>query len=157
MLPLLVLRRLDAVLEPTKPQVLAKGDPAGIGRHGTCRGGSGVAVGVRLSVLQRLAAVLRRPARRRQNVLDATLAYIAGFSPGATEVMEAYDLYPRLKRMDKAPDSVPVLADFADLDVRPQTVSNEAMGYVFEELLRSSRRCPTRPLVSITRRGRSSG
>ena len=50
--------------------------------------------------------------------------------------MEAYDLYPRLKRMDKAQILYPVLADFADLDVRPQTVGNEAMGYMFEELLR---------------------
>jgi type I restriction enzyme M protein len=29
-----------------------------------------------------------------------------------------------------------VLADFADLDLRPASVSNEAMGYIFEELLR---------------------
>ena len=33
-------------------------------------------------------------------------------------------------------DSYQVLGDFADLDLHPATVSNEAMGYIFEELLR---------------------
>ncbi|TXH39603.1 MAG: SAM-dependent DNA methyltransferase [Actinobacteria bacterium] len=136
MLPLLVLRRLDAVLEPTKAQVLAKAAqlesagmaPAGIDKVLQSVSGYPFYNTSPLSFGDLLAD--------DKNVLDTTLAYIAGFSPGATEVMEAYDLYPRLKRMDKAQILYPVLADFADLDVRPQTVGNEAMGYMFEELLR---------------------
>ena len=38
--------------------------------------------------------------------------------------------------MDRAGILYAVLADFADLDLRPSVVSNEAMGYIFEELLR---------------------
>ena len=38
--------------------------------------------------------------------------------------------------MDRAGILYAVLADFADLDLRPTVVSNEAMGYIFEELLR---------------------
>jgi type I restriction enzyme M protein len=38
--------------------------------------------------------------------------------------------------MDRAGILYAVLADFADLDLRPAVVSNEAMGYIFEELLR---------------------
>lgn len=136
MLPLLVLRRLDAVLEPSKPAVLAKAAqleatgmaPAGIDRILQSISGYPFYNTSPMMFTDLLAD--------DKNVLDATLAYIAAFSPGATEVMEAYDLYPRLKRMDKAQILYPVLADFADLDVRPETVSNEAMGYVFEELLR---------------------
>ncbi len=50
--------------------------------------------------------------------------------------MEAYAFDGKIERMDRAGILYAVLADFADLDLRPSMVSNEAMGYIFEELLR---------------------
>jgi len=38
--------------------------------------------------------------------------------------------------MDKAGILYAVLSDFSDLDLRTSQVSNDAMGYIFEELLR---------------------
>ncbi|MFN8170632.1 MAG: N-6 DNA methylase [Candidatus Nanopelagicales bacterium] len=62
-------------------------------------------------------------------------AYITGFSP-ARPVLEEYRFEDKITRLDKAGILYQVLGDFADLDLRPDVVSNEAMGYVFEELLR---------------------
>ena len=62
--------------------------------------------------------------------------YVAAFSPGATEVLDAYHYDATITRLDKAWVLYSVLGDFADIDLHPKVVSNEAMGYIFEELLR---------------------
>jgi type I restriction enzyme M protein len=134
MLPLLVLRRLDAVLEPTKAAVLAK------------------ARELEASGLATMDPILKRTAGQQfyntspltftslladdKNVAAALRSYISGFSPGAAEVLEEYRIHDKITRLDKAGILYAVLGDFADLDLRPEVVSNEAMGYLFEELLR---------------------
>ena len=133
-LPLLVMRRLDAVLEPTKAAVLAK------------------ATELESSGISRVDPILKRVAGQQfynvspltftalladdKNVASSLRAYINGFSPGAVEVLEEYRFDDKITRLDKAGILYQVLGDFADLDLHPDTVSNEAMGYIFEELLR---------------------
>ena len=133
MLPLLVLRRMDAVLAPTKQAVLE-----------TARGMDTIGEGQ--------AALLKRKAGHRfyntspltfatllsddKDLADNLRAYIRRLSPEAYAVMEAYDFDPKLERLDRAGLLYAVMADFADLDLRPSMVGNEAMGYIFEELLR---------------------
>jgi type I restriction enzyme M protein len=134
MLPLLVLRRLDAVLEATKADVLAKAAELEKSGAGT------------------VEPLLRRAAKQDfyntspltfatlladdKNVADALRSYINGFSPNAVEVIDEYGFDAKITRLDKAGILYQVLGDFADLDLHPNTVSNEAMGYLFEELLR---------------------
>jgi type I restriction enzyme M protein len=134
MLPLLVLRRLDAVLQPTKAAVLAK------------------AAELESSGLGNVDPILRKVAGQQfyntspltfttllsddKNVAKSLVAYVNAFSPGAVEVLEEYHFNDKVTRLDKAGILYQVLGDFADLDLHPDTVSNEAMGYVFEELLR---------------------
>jgi len=133
MLPLLVLRRMDAVLAPTKQAVLdaARGMP---------------------TIGEGQAALLKKKAGHRfyntspltfatllsddKTLADNLRTYIRKLSPEAYAVMEAYDFDPKLERLDRAGILYAVVADFADLDLRPSVVSNEAMGYIFEELLR---------------------
>ena len=133
MLPLLVLRRMDAVLAPTKQEVL----DAAAGMQDIGEGQS---------------ALLKKKAGHRfyntspltfasllgddKNLADNLRTYIRKLSPEAYAVMEAYDFDPKLERLDRAGILYAVIADFADLDLRPSQVSNEAMGYIFEELLR---------------------
>jgi type I restriction enzyme M protein len=132
-LPLLVLRRLDAVLEPTKAKVLetkvklegktSNPDPllkraAGQPFYNT----SPLSFAKLLDDPKSLAGNLR--------------AYIGGFSPGAAEVLEKYRFDEQITRLDQAGLLYLVLGKFADLDLHPDVVPNHAMGYVFEELLR---------------------
>ena len=133
MLPLLVLRRMDAVLAPTRQQVLDAAARLGDKEAGRDE-------------------LLQKAARQRfyttspitfaglladaTNLADGLQTYIGQLSPDAYKVMDAYAFYGKIERMDRAGILYAVLADFADLDLRPAVVSNEAMGYIFEELLR---------------------
>ena len=134
MLPLLVMRRLDAVLEPTKTAVLTKASE------------------LESSGISRVDPILKRVAGQQfynvspltftalladdKNVASSLRAYINGFSPGAVEVLEEYRFDDKITRLDKAGMLYQVLGDFADLGLHPDTLSNETMGYIFEELLR---------------------
>lgn len=127
MLPLLVLRRMDAVLAPTKDVVLAQArDLVNIGEG--------------------QSALLKKKAGHRfyntsplsfatllnddKDLADNLRSYIRKLSPEAYTVMEAYDFDPKIERLDRAGILYGVVADFADLDLRPSVVSNESMGYI---------------------------
>ena len=133
MLPLLVLRRMDAVLAPTKAAVVAK-------------------AGSMPDIGEGQDAVLKAVAKQRfyntspltfasmlsddKNLAEQLAGYIRRLSKDAYAVMDAYNFDDKVVRMDRAGILYAVLSDFADLDLRPTVVSNEAMGYIFEELLR---------------------
>lgn len=133
MLPLLALRRLDAVLVDTKQQVLDKAatfDDIGPGQD---------------MVLKKLTGhpfyntsplTMTSMLADDKNVAAQLRSYIRGLSRSAAEVIEAYNFEDKLARMDRVGILYAVLGDFADLDLHPSRVSNETMGYVFEELLR---------------------
>lgn len=133
MLPLLVLRRMDAVLAPTKQAVL---DAA----KGMTTIGEGQAALLKKKAGHRFynTSPLTFPTLLSDDkaLADNLRSYIRKLSPEAYAVMEAYDFDPKLERLDRAGLLYAVVADFADLDLRPSVVSNEAMGYIFEELLR---------------------
>jgi len=132
-LPLTVLRRLDCVLEPTKPAVLAKVKDLG-GRVGN------------------LDPILRRAADQPfynvspldfrglladpEHIAQSLRLYIDAFSPGAVEVLDKYGFDAQITRLDDADLLYQVVARFADVDLHPDNVSNLQMGYLFEELIR---------------------
>ncbi|WAX55526.1 type I restriction-modification system subunit M [Jatrophihabitans cynanchi] len=133
MLPTLVLFRLDAVLEETKPQVLAKATGLDLMSPGADK------------ILRKVAGqpfyntsplTLKSMLSDDKNIAAQLRQYIAAFSPAATEVLDAYRYDETITRLDKAGVLYAVLGDFADIELHPNYVSNEAMGYIFEELLR---------------------
>jgi type I restriction enzyme M protein len=131
---MLVLRRLDAVLAPTKAAVLAKSaevEASGISNPDKILRRAAGQPFYNTSPLD-LEKVIADP----KNVAANLRTYINGFSPTAVEVLEEYRFDGQITRLDKAGILYPVLGDFVDLDLHPDTVSNEAMGYIFEELLR---------------------
>jgi type I restriction enzyme M protein len=133
-LPLIVLRRLDCVLEDTKEHVLKRqADLKGKG-------------------LEDLDAQLRRASgfafynTSRYN-FDKLLAdaphlaanlrnYIAGFSPNMREVLERFDFDNTISKLDEAGLLFKVLERFRDVDLHPEKIDNATMGTIFEELLR---------------------
>lgn len=133
MLPLLVLRRMDAVLAPTKDAVLAKAT-------GMAEIGPGQDELLKKAAQRRFYNIspLSFPTLLNddKNLADNLASYIRALSRDAYRVMEAYNFDSKIERLDRAGLLYAVLADFADLDLRPTSVSNEAMGYIFEELLR---------------------
>ncbi|MDY5153682.1 type I restriction enzyme M protein [Actinobaculum suis] len=64
--------------------------------------------------------------------------YVQAFAPAAREVMEAYNFYNVIERLDKAGLLYQVLSEFTSskVNLHPDVVSNDQMGHIFEELIR---------------------
>jgi hypothetical protein len=62
--------------------------------------------------------------------------YLARFNPGAREVLDAYEFEDKTARLNKAELLYQVVTKFAELDLTETAVFNDAMGHIFEELLR---------------------
>ena len=132
-LPLTVLRRLDCVLEPTKPAVLAKVSSLGgsIGNVDPLLRRAAKQPFYNISPLD-FPGLLADP----EHIATSLRLYIDAFSPGAVEVLDKYGFDTQITRLAESGLLYQVVARFADIDLHPDTVSNVEMGYVFEELIR---------------------
>ncbi|MBA3432265.1 MAG: SAM-dependent DNA methyltransferase [Actinobacteria bacterium] len=132
-LPFVVLRRLDCVLDPTKDKVIerAKSLEGKIGNVDPILERVSGAPFYNTSALT-FTTLLNDDKNIRANLTS----YIAGFSSGAADVLEKYRFPERIATLDKAGLLYQVVAKFADIDLHPDVVPNHAMGYIFEELLR---------------------
>ena len=132
-LPLTVIRRLDCVLEPTKQAVLDKAE-ALRGRVDNPEPVLCAIAGEQFYNTSPLtfARLLDDPGQVAGNLR----AYIAGFSPGAREVIDKFDFDVQITKLDRANLLYLVVSKFAEIDLHPDTVSNLEMGYLYEELIR---------------------
>ncbi|HDR9316136.1 type I restriction-modification system subunit M [Burkholderia vietnamiensis] len=132
-LPFTILRRLDCVLETTKPKVLA--ELASISKTGLnpdpfLRRITGQVV-YNTSPLD-LVKLLGDQDNIRKNLYD----YVAKFSPDAKDIFERFDFHTQIERLAKADLLYLVVEKFANIDLHPEAVDNTQMGLVFEELIR---------------------
>jgi type I restriction enzyme M protein len=132
-LPLTVLRRLDCVLEPTKPAVLARAAKLR-GQVDNVEPVLCAVAGQRFYNTSPLdfPRLLDDPSQVAGNLR----AYIAGFSSGAREVLDKFDFDTQITRLARADLLYLVLSRFAEVDLHPERVSNLEMGYLYEELVR---------------------
>lgn len=149
-LPMVVLRRFDAVLEPTKQAVLdtkALLDDAGINdQDQPLRDAAGQAFYNHSSFTLR---ALRNRANRQQ-LTDDFIDYLDGFSPNVQEILDNFEFrnqIPRLSKADALGDLIHKLLD-PEINLGSEPVSdaegnelqpaldNHSMGTVFEELVR---------------------
>ena len=131
-LPLTVIRRLDCVLEPTKPKVLAVHRQYG-DRDAILRAAAGDLAFYNTSPLT-LQRVLADPT----TIADQLRAYLAGFSEAARDVIEKFEFDAQITRLTRANLLYLVVSRFCDpqVDLHPDKVSNLEMGYLYEELVR---------------------
>ena len=132
-LPLVVLRRLDCVLEPTKPQVRARlasleGRVENVGP--ILQAITGIEV-YNTSPLT-LKKILADPSQVAGNLR----AWIAAFDEETRDVIEKFDFDAQIGRLDRAKLLYLVLAKVTEVDLHPDAVSNVEMGYLYEELVR---------------------
>lgn len=130
-LPFTVLCRLDSVLAPTKEKVLE------LDRTLTYKNKAPFferATGYKFYNTSKFTfAKLKDDAG---NMADNLRDYIKGFSDNAREILESFDIYAQIARLDKANLLYLVVSRFVDdIDLHPDRVSNNEMGYIFEELI----------------------
>ncbi len=149
-LPMTVLRRLDAVLEPSKQAVLdaqALLDAAGIvEQKAALRAAAGQAF---YNTSRFTLRDLRARANRQQLRADFE-AYLDGFSPSVHDILDNFEFRNQIPRLSKA-DALGTLIEkltSPDVNLSPEPVKNtdgsvrhpgldnHGMGSIFEELVR---------------------
>ena len=132
-LPLTVLRRIDCVLAPTKPQVLErnaslKGKLENLDPQ--LRKASGFAFyNTSQYDFERLLADPSNIAANLRN-------YINGFSENMREVIEKFDFDNTITKLEASDLLFKVVERFKNVDLHPDRVDNPTMGTIFEELIR---------------------
>lgn len=132
-LPFVVLRRLECALEKTKDEVIAKSKSleGKINDLETILNKESGHTFYNTSPLS-LTKILQDPNKVASNLNS----YIRAFSPSASEVLDKYGFPEKIKKLEDQGLLYQIIGKFADIDLSEESVSNEAMGYIFEELLR---------------------
>ncbi|MDC0343701.1 type I restriction-modification system subunit M [bacterium] len=138
-LPFVVLRRLDCILEETKSAALKMAsdlpDDMDDEARDTILYGT-VGKGIQVYNLSRFTfASLRGQDAKdiHKNLLD----YVTKFSPNVRDIfLEKFLFTDQLKRLNDAGLLYTVFEQFTQIDLHPEAISNLEMGYLFEELIR---------------------
>lgn len=137
-LPMCVIRRMDAVLEPTKKQVLetkAMLDEAQITeqRAALCAASGQAFYNTSKFTLRDLTS-----RGNQQQLLADFEDYLNGFSPNVQDILENFKFRNQLPSLSKADALGTLIAKFLDpaIDLSPVGIDNHAIGTVFEELVR---------------------
>ena len=135
-LPFTVLRRLDAVLAPTKPAVLEAARQAADQGMPVTQGLLKAKAGHTLSFWNTspftLAGTLGDPDQLASNLAD----YLNGFSEHVQDIFTKYKMADRIQELAEANLLFHVTQRFTEVDLSPQAVPNDEMGHIFEELIR---------------------
>jgi len=138
MLPMVLLRRLDCVLEPTRDAVLKKQDE----------------LEERLpeAVVESLLGKAADPERKHplyntspftfarllddpENIAPNLVAYINGFSPTARHIFERFEFADQIEKLDASNRLFTIVQAMSAIDLHPDRIDNLQMGYLFEHLV----------------------
>ncbi|PRG90612.1 DNA methyltransferase [Burkholderia gladioli] len=139
MLPMVVLRRLDCVLEPTKDAVLKQHKKL-------------TAQGMPDSAMEKLLGRAADPKRKHplyntspftfdrllgdsENIAPNLVSYINGFSPTARTIFEKFKFTDQIEKLDASNRLFTIVKAMADVDLHPDRIDNLQMGYLFEHLV----------------------
>jgi type I restriction enzyme M protein len=137
-LPMCVIRRMDAVLEPTKRQVLdAKKmlDTAGITEQSAALC---AAAGQDFYNISKFSLRDLKSRGSQQQLLADFEDYLNGFSPNVQDIIENFKFRNQLSTLSKADAIGTLINKFLDpeIDLSPRGIDNHSMGTIFEELVR---------------------
>lgn len=139
MLPIVVLRRLDCVLEPSKNAVLKQYEKL-------------TAQNMPESAMERLLGRAADPDRKHplyntspytferllgdpENIAPNLVSYINGFSSTARTIFEKFKFTDQIEKLDASNRLFTIVKAMADVDLHPDRIDNLQMGYLFEHLV----------------------
>jgi type I restriction enzyme M protein len=132
-LPLTVLRRLDCVLEPSKDAVLKKYEQYK-NKLSDLTGVLNKASGYDFYNTSKynFKKLLDDPKNMGRNLKQ----YINSFSPNMREIIDKFHFQAQIEALEEANLTYLVISRFSEVNLHPDAISNLAMGYIFEELIR---------------------
>ncbi len=139
MLPMVVLRRLDCVLEPTKDAVIKQHEKL-------------LAKGTPDQAMVKLLGKAADPSRKHplyntspytfarliddsENIASNLVTYINGFSETARRIFDRFKFGDQIEKLESSNRLYNVVKAMADLDLHPDKIDNLQMGYLFEYLV----------------------
>jgi type I restriction enzyme M protein len=139
MLPMVVLRRLDCVLEPTKDAVLKQYKKL-------------TAQKMPKNAMEKLLGKAADPTRQHplyntspftfpkllgdaENIAPNLVSYINGFSPTARAIFDKFKFNDQIEKLDSSNRLFTIVKAMADVDLHPDRIDNLQMGYLFEHLV----------------------
>lgn len=139
MLPMIVLRRLDCVLEATKDAVVKE--------HKRL-----IAAETPEKAIPKLLTQIVDPDRKQplynvspftfakllgdsENIAPNLVSYINSFSPTALRIFEKFKFGEQIEKLDSSNRLFNIVKAMADIDLHPDKIDNIQMGYVFEHLV----------------------
>lgn len=133
-IPMVIIRRFECALEPTKDKVVAqfKANPNYPAK-----------AMYRISGFQFYNTsefTLAELINDADNLAANFKAYLQSFSPNVQEIIvsaeKGLDFYKQIDKMDKNDRLLSVVKAFSELDLNPRTIDNVKMGYIFEDQIR---------------------
>ena len=132
-LPFVILRRLDCVIEPRKDEVYALyeeyktklEDPAPL-----------IKSRIKTEFYNTSKYDLSRLKQDPKNVFINFRNYINGFSKNVYDIIENFQLDKPVEKLHKNNRLFLLVEKFSSVDLHPDVVDNHTMGQIFEELLR---------------------
>ncbi len=137
-LPMCVIRRMDAVLETTKQKVLETKKMLDEARITEQRAALCDAAGQAFYNTSKFTLRDLRSRGTQQQLLADFEDYLNGFSSNVQDILENFKIRNYLKDLSKADALGTLINKFLDpdVDLSPAGIDNHAMGTVFEELVR---------------------
>ena len=137
-LPMCVIRRMDAVLEPTKRKVLDTKDMLDEARITEQRAALCDAAGQAFYNTSKFTLRDLKSRGSQQQLLTDFEDYLNGFSPNVQDILENFKFRNQLQTLSKADAIGTLINKFLDpdIDLSPAGIDNHSMGTVFEELVR---------------------
>ncbi len=137
-LPMCVIRRMDAVLEPSKKKVLVTKKMLDDARITEQRAALCDAAGQAFYNTSKFTLRNLQSRGSHQQLLADFEDYLDGFSPNVQDILENFKFRNQLQTLSKADAIGTLINKFLDpaIDLSPAGIDNHAMGTVFEELVR---------------------
>lgn len=137
-LPMCVIRRMDAVLEPTKKKVLETKKMLDEARITEQRAALCDAAGQAFYNISKFTLRDLKSRGSQQQLLSDFEDYLNGFSPNVQDILDNFKFRNQLQTLSKADAISTLINKFLDpdIDLSPAGVDNHSMGTIFEELVR---------------------
>jgi type I restriction enzyme M protein len=139
-LPLCVIRRFDCILENEKEKILELYKEYKDVPEDNLEDIMLAEMDERLGIKQKFYNIspftMEKLLNDSENIKSNFEEYLNGFSKNVIDIIQNFDLKKEIEKLDKNNVLYNTLKEFSKVDFHPDVVSNQEMGYIFEELIR---------------------